>query len=162
MPGWNQRKMKDVIEEMRRVEEVMRRERRSEEVRRVEEPRRRRQSVEMVGERNQDMFSPTPQQPRRKKRVEAVKEEGSQDMFAPTQERLSPATTPVEVAQGRQEVEDMEEKEQVDLDARRDLPDSEEIDDLTNLDISVSVFLRDNNRSRFGADEDDDEEERRW
>ena len=60
MPGWNQRKMKDVIEEMRRVEEVMRRERRSEEVRRVEEPRRRRQSVEMVGERNQDMFSPTP------------------------------------------------------------------------------------------------------
>ena len=45
MPEWNQRKIKDVMEEMRRVEEVMRRER-SEEVRRGRNEEVRKERIE--------------------------------------------------------------------------------------------------------------------
>ena len=53
----------------------------------------------------------------------------------------------------------LEEKGEVDLNAKRDLPDSEEIDDLLNLDNSVSVFLRGNDRSRFGEEVGEEERE---
>jgi len=149
-----------------------------------QEPREKKKRVEE--EESQDMFAPTQQQPRRrrKKRVEVAKvkeveEEKSQDMFAPTQEGLSPGTTPVKEAEGMEENEQvdldarrdslesdddeadgsmgLEEKGEVDLNARRVLPDSEEIEDLLNLDNSV--FLRGNDRSRLGEEEEREAEE---
>ena len=115
MPEWNQRKISDVLEQMRRVEEVVRREK-SEEVRqgRIEEVSR--EKNEQSRERNEEV---------RKERIEEVRREeerldllgkGStevvgegveeEDIFSPSQQAPRRRTKKVEVAVVEEEVEE--------------------------------------------------------